>query len=31
MATGEEPAGVPSTSLSHPYYWSPFILMGNWM
>jgi CHAT domain-containing protein len=25
-ATGHEPA----SSFSHPFYWAPFILIGNW-
>ena len=33
QATGEAVDGVPADRmpLSHPYYWSAFILMGNWL
>ncbi len=23
--------GAPADSVAHPYYWAPFILMGNWL
>jgi CHAT domain-containing protein len=23
-------AGYPPASFAHPYYWAPFVLMGNW-
>ena len=28
-----EPAGAPTGEVTsrHPYYWAPFILMGNWL
>jgi len=26
------PLGLPQTlNLRHPYYWSPFVLVGNWL
>jgi CHAT domain-containing protein len=28
---GDEPAPTFYPGYSHPYYWAPFILMGNWM
>jgi CHAT domain-containing protein len=30
LIEGVEPAGDIAPSTSHPYYWSAFILMGNW-
>ncbi len=28
---GAQPEGAtPSTSYAHPYYWAPFVLIGNW-
>ena len=29
--TPPPPAGDPACRWSHPYYWAPFILMGNWL
>jgi hypothetical protein len=32
-ATAREPSQmtVSTKSFAHPYYWAPFILMGNWL
>jgi len=30
LVEGVEPASDIAPSTSHPYYWSAFILMGNW-
>lgn len=27
----EVPIDDPSRNLAHPYYWAPFVLMGNWL
>ncbi len=30
-ARGVRPETLENTRLSHPYYWAPFVLMGNWL
>jgi len=31
LLTGKIKTSKPSIDLTHPYYWAPFILMGNWL
>lgn len=31
LLTGKIKSRNPSIDLTHPYYWAPFILMGNWL
>ena len=31
VSDGEIPAYRAMPGYSHPYYWAPFILMGNWL
>lgn len=31
LITGRVKADNPKIDLTHPYYWAPFVLMGNWL
>jgi len=31
LLQGNVKADAPNIGLTHPYYWAPFVLMGNWM
>jgi CHAT domain-containing protein len=31
LLSGEVKSGTPGVDLRHPYYWAPFVLMGNWL
>lgn len=31
LLTGRVKANNPKLDLTHPYYWAPFVLMGNWL
>ena len=31
LLRGDIKSGNPKIDLRHPYYWAPFVLMGNWM
>jgi CHAT domain-containing protein len=29
-ASRSKPEGAAAAGYAHPYYWAPFVLMGNW-
>jgi len=31
MLGGQLQAGKPGIDLRHPYFWAPYVLMGNWL